>query len=122
MEIQREHCFNLQMFDQFFHHGVYGKHFVMAFELLGKNLLSLIKKYDYRGIPLPVVRRITKQILLGLDYMHSVCGIIHTDLKPENCVFSLTERQKFSLLYEHVLDTPLIEQFETDKPIILNSK
>ena len=63
----------------------------MAFEVLGKNLLAMIKKYDYRGIPLPVVRRIAKQLLLGLDYMHRVCGIIHTDLKPENVVFSLTE-------------------------------
>jgi serine/threonine-protein kinase SRPK3 len=52
----------------------------------------MIKKYDYRGIPLPVVRRIAKQLLLGLDYMHRICGIIHTDLKPENVVFSLTEK------------------------------
>jgi len=86
----------------------------MAFEVLGKNLLSMIKKYDYRGIPLPVVRRISKQLLLGLDYMHRVCGIIHTDLKPENVVFSLTEKSKFDLLYENVLCGPLIELFETD--------
>ena len=92
----------------------------MAFEVLGKNLLWLIKKYDYRGIPLPVVRRLTKQLLLGLDYMHNVCGIIHTDLKPENVVFALTEREKFNLLYEHVLTGPLIDLFETDQPIILN--
>lgn len=110
------------MFDQFFHHGVNGKHFVMAFELLGKNLLSLIKKYDYRGIPLPVVRRISRQLLMGLEYMHGVCKIIHTDLKPENCVFGMDERKKFNLLYKHVLNTPLIEMFETEKPIILNSK
>lgn len=62
-------------------------------------MLSYIKKYDYRGIPLPIVRRMAKQLLLGLDYMHRVCGIIHTDLKPENVVFALTERSKFDLLY-----------------------
>jgi serine/threonine-protein kinase SRPK3 len=22
--------------------------------------------------------------LIGLDYLHRICGIIHTDLKPEN--------------------------------------
>jgi serine/threonine-protein kinase SRPK3 len=32
----------------------------MAFEVLGKNLLSSIKKYDYRGIPIPIVRRMAK--------------------------------------------------------------
>jgi serine/threonine-protein kinase SRPK3 len=102
------------MFDSFSHHALYGKHYIMAFEVLGKNLLSLIKKYDYRGIPLPIVRRMTKQLLLGLDYMHRVCGIIHTDLKPENVVFSLTERAKFDLLYTHVLQSPLVDMFETD--------
>lgn len=64
----------------------------MAFEVLGKNLLSLIKKYDYKGIPIKMVREITKQCLLGLDYLHRICNIIHTDLKPENVVFGLSER------------------------------
>ena len=61
----------------------------MAFEVLGKNLLSLIKKHDYEGIPIPIVREITRQVLMGLDYLHRICNIIHTDLKPENVVFSL---------------------------------
>jgi serine/threonine-protein kinase SRPK3 len=32
----------------------------MAFEVLGKNLLSLIKQYDYKGIPINIVREITR--------------------------------------------------------------
>merc|ERR1719201_2195092 len=31
-----------------------------------------------------VVRKVTLHTLIGLDYLHRVCGIIHTDLKPEN--------------------------------------
>mmetsp|Transcript_15849 Transcript_15849/g.11190 ORF Transcript_15849/g.11190 Transcript_15849/m.11190 type:complete len:81 (-) Transcript_15849:532-774(-) len=80
------------MFDMFFHHGPNGKHSVMAFEVLGKNLLNLIKKYDYRGIPMHIVRKITMQMIMGLDYMHRICGIIHTDLKPENVVFGISEQ------------------------------
>ena len=60
LSASRDHTHNLQMFDQFFHHGLNGKHFTMAFEVLGKNMLSLIKKYDYRGIPIPTVRRLTR--------------------------------------------------------------
>jgi len=56
----------------------------MVFEKLGSNLLDLIKLYDYKGIPLPLVKSITKQVLIGLDYLHAKCKIIHTDLKPEN--------------------------------------
>ena len=72
----------------------------MTFQVLGGNLLSLIKKYDHRGIPIHIVKRITKQVCLGLDYLHRECGIIHTDLKPENilCEINIDETlKKFGL-------------------------
>jgi len=52
--------------------------------VLGSNLLTLIRQYRHRGIPLSIVKRIIKQILMGLEYLHDKCHIIHTDLKPEN--------------------------------------
>ena len=57
----------------------------MTFEVLGPNLLTLIRLNKHRGLQTQVVKRITKQILMGLDYLHRECGIIHTDLKPEVC-------------------------------------
>lgn len=110
------------MFDWFNHHGSHGKHFTMSFEVLGKNLLSMVKKYDYRGIPMPIVREITKQLLMALDYMHRVCKLIHTDLKPENVTFALKEEEEFQLLYDHVLSTSLVDMFEHTDKIILNKK
>ena len=62
----------------------------MVFEILGVNLLEIMKRYDYKGIPMPLVRRISKQILIGLDYLHRICKIIHTDLKPENTIVALS--------------------------------
>lgn len=35
--------------DSFEHMGPNGKHMCMTFEILGENLLSLIKKYQYKG-------------------------------------------------------------------------
>jgi len=68
----------------FKHKGPNGIHVCMAFEVLGSNLLTLIRQYRHRGIPLSIVKRIVKQILMGLEYLHDKCHIIHTDLKPEN--------------------------------------
>ena len=28
---------------------------------------------------------------MGLDYLHTVCGIIHTDIKPENVMLTVKE-------------------------------
>lgn len=122
LDITRSHTHNLQMYDQFFHHSMHGRHSIMAFEVLGRNLLTLIKRFNYEGVPMPIVREITRQSLMGLDYLHRVCGIIHTDLKPENVVFEIESRAKLSLLEEVVLDTPLVELFDHTEPILLNKK
>jgi serine/threonine-protein kinase SRPK3 len=63
----------------------------MVFEVLGENLLGLIKRYQHRGVPTHIVRQIAKQILLGLDYLHTECRIIHTDLKPENVLICIED-------------------------------
>ncbi|CAJ1409019.1 unnamed protein product [Effrenium voratum] len=70
--------------DYFEHFGVNGKHVCMVFETMGPNVLALIKRYNFKGIPLDIVRKVTTHTLIGLDYLHRICGIIHTDLKPEN--------------------------------------
>lgn len=70
--------------DSFFHTGPNGRHMCMVFSMLGNNLLSVIKAYNYRGIPIPVVKNMIRGICKGLDFLHRKCQIIHTDLKPEN--------------------------------------
>ena len=36
--------------------------------------------YHYRGIPMGLVRSIAKQVLEGLDFLHTQCSIIHTGM------------------------------------------
>jgi len=42
---------------------------------------------------MPICRKIAQQILLGLDYLHNICNIIHTDLKPENVLLCLSKKE-----------------------------
>ena len=86
--------FVVSLLDQFEHKGPNGRHICMVFEVLGENLLGLIKRYRHRGIPVHLVKQITKQVLLGLDYLHRECGIIHTDLKPENVLISVHDVER----------------------------
>lgn len=39
----------------------------------------------------------SKQLLLGMDYLHRICGLINTDLKPENVLMQLTDEEKANL-------------------------
>ncbi|POW11493.1 hypothetical protein PSTT_05221 [Puccinia striiformis] len=81
----------VSLLNSFRHRGPNGSHVCMVFEVLGENLLGLIKRYQYRGVPEHIVRQISKQVLLGLDYLHRECGIIHTDLKPENVLICIED-------------------------------
>lgn len=71
---------------------------------------------------MPIVREITRQVLMGLDYLHRICKIIHTDLKPENIVFEIESMAKLNMLETEVLNTHLVELYEHTEPIILNKK
>src|ERR1700761_924538 len=95
----RKHVVSL--LDSFEHKGPNGTHVCMVFEVLGENLLGLIKKWNHRGIPMPLVKQITKQVLLGLDYLHRECGIIHTDLKPENVLIEIGDVEQIVKSYVH---------------------
>lgn len=93
----RQHVVSL--LDSFNHKGPNGMHVCMVFEVLGENLLGLIKRWNHRGIPMPLVKQIAKQVLLGLDYLHRECGIIHTDLKPENVLIEIGDVEQIVKQY-----------------------
>lgn len=78
------------LLDSFKLEGPNGTHVCMVFEVLGANLLKLIRKSKHRGLPVDLVKSIARQVLQGLDLLHKQCGIIHTDLKPENVLVCLS--------------------------------
>ena len=86
----------VRLYDSFTHEGPNGTHVCMVFDVLGDNLLTLIKRYDYLGVPLLGVKSLTRSVLRGLNYLHGEKNIIHTDLKPENVLltFKLPEKKR----------------------------
>ncbi|KAG2062087.1 kinase-like protein [Suillus hirtellus] len=77
--------------DSFQHRTPQDTHVCIVFEPLGETLLALIQRNKKKGVPKPLVKVIAKQILLGLQYLHDECDLVHTDIKPENILISIPD-------------------------------
>ncbi|XP_043661946.1 dual specificity tyrosine-phosphorylation-regulated kinase 2 isoform X2 [Drosophila teissieri] len=59
------------------------KHLCITFELMSLNLYELIKKNNYNGFSMSLIRRFCNSIVKCLRLLYKE-NIIHCDLKPEN--------------------------------------
>ncbi|KAJ7693661.1 kinase-like domain-containing protein [Mycena rosella] len=85
----RQHI--VSFLDSFAHQGPEASHICIVFEPLGEHLLSLIERNRRKGVPRALVKLIAKQVLLGLEYLHDECDLVHTDIKPENILISIPD-------------------------------
>ena len=78
--------------------GENGSHLCLAMELLGPNLLKCLDTTS--GLHLSNVEVVMRQVLQGLDFLHTEAGIIHTDIKPENILLVDSGTRNLSLPVE----------------------
>lgn len=69
------HC--AELFESFFIDNADGKHLVLALEVLGVDITEFRRSFDPPRLSLDSVKKILRQTLLALDYIHTECGIIH---------------------------------------------
>ncbi|KAF0291353.1 Dual specificity tyrosine-phosphorylation-regulated kinase 2 [Amphibalanus amphitrite] len=69
----------IHMLDYFY----FRNHLCVTFQLMGLNLFELIKKNNYQGVSMSLIRKFGTSIVQCLRLL-SKEGIIHCDLKPEN--------------------------------------
>ena len=67
----------------------------LVLEFVPKSLEKYLEKYklEKKIIPIEKIKKISKQLLTGLNYCHKK-NIIHRDLKPENILFTEDEQVK----------------------------
>ncbi len=74
-----------------------------VYELYAGSIQMLLSngKYKY-GLPISVVRKMAKQLLTAVSFLHSRVDIIHTDIKPENILFrgAPASHQKMTEVFE----------------------
>jgi serine/threonine-protein kinase SRPK3 len=71
----RDHVVNL--IDSFEVSSSRGSHLCLVHQALGR--FSMINS---RGLPIPLVKILAKQLLLALDFLHRECNVVHTGACP----------------------------------------
>lgn len=106
----------IKMLDFFVYEDADNVKFVCSiYDLYAGSIQMLLNngKYKY-GLPINVVKNITKQLLKALEILHDKLNVIHTDVKPENILFKglpdkhveiikLFDIEKFTKKYENIL-------------------
>ena len=88
------------LMDHFTIQGPNGKHDCLAYEVLGPSIARVLG--DSTGadtiayLTLQSARKIIYQVLLGLDYMHSV-GLVHGDIYSGNVLLTVRDLSHESL-------------------------
>lgn len=66
------------LLDDFQHTGPHGVHVCLVFEVMGEDLAALVRRYRDKKLPIHLVKQVARQLLLGLDYLHRSCKVVHT--------------------------------------------
>jgi len=68
--------------------GTAGQHLCLAMPVYGGSVKAMVRARKTR-LPLPLVKRIALHLLRGLAHTHGR-GVVHTDIKHDNILFSTT--------------------------------
>lgn len=76
---------------------IFKNHLVILTEILSMNLMTIIEKKKYIGLPLNLIQSIVRTILEALSTLLRL-GIVHSDVKPENILLVNGTSTKFKIV------------------------
>lgn len=79
--------------DSFEIRGPHGQHICLVYEPMRETLDFFQSRLPDRRIRLPLVKACIRLMLMGLNYIHSECRMVHTGMHLELCAFCIIKRR-----------------------------
>ncbi|KAJ5247877.1 hypothetical protein N7468_002860 [Penicillium chermesinum] len=92
----RGHVILRTCLDHFEVKGPEGRHMCLVYEVMREPVWIFKRRFVDREIPLPLAKAYIYFLLAGLDYLHSECKVVHTDLKLGNILMSFENAKVLS--------------------------
>ncbi|KAI0406273.1 serine threonine protein kinase, CMGC group [Xylaria palmicola] len=95
-----------ELLDSFDVTGPDGQHRCLVHPPLWESVLTFLHRNPVRRLPAPVLAFVLHRLFLALDFLHTECQIIHTDIKADNIMFGINDHSVFTAFEEQELLDP----------------
>ncbi|KAF7620965.1 hypothetical protein AFLA_006258 [Aspergillus flavus NRRL3357] len=106
-----------KLLDHFDIEGPHGRHVCLVHEPLGTSADFLVKMFRGHAMTLDDMKPGIRQLLIALDFLHSECHIIHTDLQLKNLLLPGPETSYLSRFEEAEVADPSPRKALKDRTI-----
>ena len=79
----------IHLLDFFVHEGPNGQHACLVYKAMGESVSRFQTRFPNQRLPLKFAKRLARQILQAIDYIHS-CGIIHTGKSSHRSLYDFS--------------------------------
>ncbi|THH03876.1 hypothetical protein EW146_g10325 [Bondarzewia mesenterica] len=113
-----KHC--LHLYDAFIARSYHGPHMCLVTNVLGGNMINLrrLQANGRDAFPVALSKRIIKQTLLALDYLHRECDLVHTGKSSSSHLYQNEAITRFLKESPSAIYEPRIEPDLSPDPII----
>ncbi|PWY70873.1 U4/U6 small nuclear ribonucleo protein PRP4 [Aspergillus sclerotioniger CBS 115572] len=110
-----------KLLNHFFIDGPHGRHICLVHEPLGMNTSDLLHSIPGKTMTLELMKPAIRQLLRALDFMHSVAGVIHTDIQLKNLLLPAPSASALSDFEERTINQPVPRKVLKDRTIYTTS-
>ncbi|KAI8725372.1 Protein kinase domain-containing protein [Fusarium sp. LHS14.1] len=103
-------------------HPGHGCHRCLVHPPLNESMLTFLHRNPTRILPALILAFTLRRLFLALDFLHTECQVIHTDIKADNIVFSVEDDSVFSDFEEQELVDPSPRKLVDGRAIYLSRK
>lgn len=90
-----------QLLNDFEHTAASGVHVCLVLAVQGETLQSQMTRAHRTRLPYEAAKNISRQLLQAFDFMHSECGVLHTDIQTSNILIKAVETNHDTAVVHH---------------------
>lgn len=94
------------MLDSFKIDGPDGEHYCLVHPPLWDSVKAFLARNPIGRLPPPVLGIVLQRLFLALDFLHTECRLVHTDIKDDNIMFGIEDESVFTEFERAELETP----------------